>query len=202
MAKEILGFIKLQIPAGSANPAPPVGPALGQKGLNIQDFCKQFNDKTKALGQLITNKDPNLSHSDWEKLCSDAKKRKLGQCLARYSGQPSKLTSPPDCTVAMVGESYFCLIRTRVLVSVSTAIFSVLDGADLQHGCNPVWHICPRSPWRSKFGCMACGKVFATTRCVILRIIAAGSLDTRRHLRTFQLVRNHIIIKRDLELKW
>ena len=49
MAKEVLGFIKLQIPAGSANPAPPVGPALGQKGLNIQDFCKQFNDKTKDL---------------------------------------------------------------------------------------------------------------------------------------------------------
>ena len=49
MAKEILGFIKLQIPAGSANPAPPVGPALGQKGLNIQDFCKQFNDATKDL---------------------------------------------------------------------------------------------------------------------------------------------------------
>ena len=49
MAKEILGYIKLQIPAGSANPAPPVGPALGQKGLNIQDFCKQFNDKTKDL---------------------------------------------------------------------------------------------------------------------------------------------------------
>ena len=49
MAKEILGFIKLQIPAGSANPAPPVGPALGQKGLNIQDFCKQFNDKTKDI---------------------------------------------------------------------------------------------------------------------------------------------------------
>ena len=49
MAKEIIGFIKLQIPAGSANPAPPVGPALGQKGLNIQDFCKQFNDKTSDL---------------------------------------------------------------------------------------------------------------------------------------------------------
>jgi large subunit ribosomal protein L11 len=49
MAKEILGYIKLQIPAGSANPAPPVGPALGQKGLNIQDFCKQFNDVTKTL---------------------------------------------------------------------------------------------------------------------------------------------------------
>lgn len=47
MAKELLTTIKLQIPAGSANPAPPVGPALGQHGLNIQDFCTAFNDKTK-----------------------------------------------------------------------------------------------------------------------------------------------------------
>ena len=49
MAKEIAGYVKLQIKGGQANPAPPVGPALGQKGLNIQDFCKQFNDKTKGL---------------------------------------------------------------------------------------------------------------------------------------------------------
>ena len=49
MAKEVLGLIKLQIPAGGANPAPPVGPALGQRGLNIQDFCKAFNEKTKNL---------------------------------------------------------------------------------------------------------------------------------------------------------
>ena len=49
MAKEILGLIKLQIPAGGANPAPPVGPALGQRGLNIMDFCKAFNEKTKDL---------------------------------------------------------------------------------------------------------------------------------------------------------
>ena len=47
MAKEVLGLIKLQIPAGGANPSPPVGPALGQRGLNIMDFCKAFNDKTK-----------------------------------------------------------------------------------------------------------------------------------------------------------
>ena len=47
MAKEILGLIKLQIPAGGANPSPPVGPALGQRGLNIMDFCKAFNEKTK-----------------------------------------------------------------------------------------------------------------------------------------------------------
>jgi len=50
MAKEVLTKIKLQIPAGKANPAPPVGPALGQHGLNIQDFCNQFNEATKDKG--------------------------------------------------------------------------------------------------------------------------------------------------------
>ena len=49
MAKEILELIKLQIPAGGANPAPPVGPALGQRGLNIGEFVKQFNERTKKL---------------------------------------------------------------------------------------------------------------------------------------------------------
>lgn len=49
MAKEILEYIKLQIPAGGANPSPPVGPALGQRGLNINDFCKAFNERTKSF---------------------------------------------------------------------------------------------------------------------------------------------------------
>jgi large subunit ribosomal protein L11 len=53
MAKKVTGFIKLQIPAGSANPAPPVGPALGQKGVNIMEFCKQFNARTKDQQGLI-----------------------------------------------------------------------------------------------------------------------------------------------------
>ncbi len=53
MAKKIIQLIKLQIPAGKANPAPPVGPALGQHGLNIQDFCSQFNEKTKELGNTV-----------------------------------------------------------------------------------------------------------------------------------------------------
>mgnify|MGYP001614927262 CR=1 FL=1 len=48
MAKKVTGFIKLQIPAGKANPAPPIGPALGQHGVNIMEFCKQFNAKTQA----------------------------------------------------------------------------------------------------------------------------------------------------------
>ncbi len=53
MAKKVITLIKLQIPAGKANPAPPVGPALGQHGLNIQDFCSQFNEKTKELGDTV-----------------------------------------------------------------------------------------------------------------------------------------------------
>ena len=49
MAKKITGYVKLQVPAGSASPSPPIGPALGQAGLNIMDFCKAFNDRTKDL---------------------------------------------------------------------------------------------------------------------------------------------------------
>ena len=54
MAKEIAGYLKLQIKGGQANPAPPVGPALGQRGINIMEFCKAFNDKTKDfMGQPV-----------------------------------------------------------------------------------------------------------------------------------------------------
>jgi large subunit ribosomal protein L11 len=54
MAKKITGFIKLQIPAGNANPAPPVGPALGQHGVNIMEFCKAFNARTQQqVGNII-----------------------------------------------------------------------------------------------------------------------------------------------------
>lgn len=53
MAKKIDGYIKLQIPAGKANPSPPVGPALGQKGVNIMEFCKQFNARTQDKEGLI-----------------------------------------------------------------------------------------------------------------------------------------------------
>lgn len=53
MAKKIVAYIKLQIPAGQANPAPPVGPALGQHGLNIMDFCKNFNARTQKMAGTI-----------------------------------------------------------------------------------------------------------------------------------------------------
>ena len=49
MAKKIVGFVKLQVPAGKANPSPPIGPALGQRGLNIMEFCKAFNAQTQSI---------------------------------------------------------------------------------------------------------------------------------------------------------
>jgi large subunit ribosomal protein L11 len=52
MAKKITAYIKLQVPAGKANPAPPIGPALGQHGVNIMEFCKAFNAKTAAIGDM------------------------------------------------------------------------------------------------------------------------------------------------------
>jgi large subunit ribosomal protein L11 len=53
MAKKVVDQVKLQIPAGKANPSPPVGPALGQRGVNIMEFCKSFNAQTQAMGDLI-----------------------------------------------------------------------------------------------------------------------------------------------------
>ncbi|BDQ29705.1 50S ribosomal protein L11 [Helicobacter ailurogastricus] len=52
MAKKVVGQIKLQVPAGKANPSPPIGPALGQRGVNIMEFCKAFNEKTKDMGSF------------------------------------------------------------------------------------------------------------------------------------------------------
>ena len=60
MAKKITGYIKLQVPAGAANPSPPIGPALGQRGLDIMEFCKQFNAQTQNMEKGIA--DPGGDH--------------------------------------------------------------------------------------------------------------------------------------------
>ena len=64
MAKKIDGYIKLQIPAGAATPAPPVGPALGQKSVNIMDFCKQFNARTSDQQGMISASSTAAMSSD------------------------------------------------------------------------------------------------------------------------------------------
>ena len=60
MAKKVIGYIKLQVPAGKANPSPPIGPALGQRGLNIMEFCKAFNAQTQGVEPGLA--DPGRDH--------------------------------------------------------------------------------------------------------------------------------------------
>ena len=94
MAKEVITQIKLQIPAGKANPAPPVGPSLGQHGLNIMDFCKQFNAKTqKQEGSIIpvvisVYKDRSFTFITKTPPATDLLKKAAG--IIKGSGGPQK----------------------------------------------------------------------------------------------------------------
>jgi len=94
MAKKISGYIKLQIPAGQANPAPPVGPALGQQGVNIMEFCKQYNAATKEQAGLIipvvitVYKDKSFSFVTKSPPAAVLLKKAAG--IASGSGEPNK----------------------------------------------------------------------------------------------------------------
>jgi large subunit ribosomal protein L11 len=92
VSKEVTKIVKLQIPAGKANPAPPVGPALGQAGVNIQDFCSQFNDRTKEqMGSVIpvvitVYKDRSFSFVTKTPPAADLLKKAAG--IPKGSGNP------------------------------------------------------------------------------------------------------------------
>ena len=94
MAKKVTGKIKLQIPAGQANPAPPVGPALGQHGVNIMEFCKQFNATTQNLSGLVVPvvitvyQDRSFTFITKSPPASSLLKRAAG--LAKGSAQPNR----------------------------------------------------------------------------------------------------------------
>jgi large subunit ribosomal protein L11 len=94
MAKKVTGKVKLQIPAGQANPAPPVGPALGQHGVNIMEFCKKFNAETQALAGLIVPvvitiyQDRSFTFVTKSPPASSLLKRAAG--LAKGSGVPNR----------------------------------------------------------------------------------------------------------------
>ena len=96
MAKKITGYIKLQIPAGKATPAPPVGPALGQQGVNIMDFCKEFNAKTSAKDQegliipVVVTVYADRSYSFITKTPPASILLKRAAGIAKGSGEPNK----------------------------------------------------------------------------------------------------------------
>ena len=95
MAKKVVGFVKLHIPAGKATPAPPVGPALGQQGVNITDFCKAFNAVTAKIGEgmiipVVVTVYADRSYTFITKTPPASILRKKAAGLAKGSGVPNK----------------------------------------------------------------------------------------------------------------
>ena len=94
MAKKVQGYVKLQVPAGSANPSPPIGPALGQQGVNIMEFCKQFNAATQKIAGTIVPviitvyKDKTFTFITKSPPASVLLKKAAG--IATASGEPNK----------------------------------------------------------------------------------------------------------------
>lgn len=95
MAKRVVGTVKLQIPAGKATPAPPIGPALGQAGINIGEFCKQFNAKTAKMGDFIipvvitVYADRSFSFITKTPPASDLLRKAAG--IEKGSGEPNRI---------------------------------------------------------------------------------------------------------------
>ena len=117
--KTVKTMIKLQIPAGSANPAPPVGPALGQHGVNIMDFCKQFNEKTRKLEQgvpipVVITVFEDRTFTFITKMPPMAALIKKAAGLAKGSGEPNK-TKVGKLTLKQVEE-----VARQKLVDLNT----------------------------------------------------------------------------------
>ena len=103
MAKKVMALVKLQVPAGKASPAPPIGPALGQQGINIMGFCKEFNDRTsKQTGSIIpveitVYQDRSFSFITKTPLATDLIKKALGiEKASGNVGQDAPMILPKD----------------------------------------------------------------------------------------------------------
>ena len=132
MAKKVETTIKLQIPAGNANPAPPVGPALGQHGVNIMEFCKAFNAKTKSLGGLLTPvvisvyKDKTFSFITKTPPAAVLLKKMAG--IPKASGEPNRVKIG-KVTMKMVKEIAEIKMEDLNAATIETAMSMVMGTA-------------------------------------------------------------------------
>jgi large subunit ribosomal protein L11 len=117
MAKKVAGFIKLQIPAGQANPAPPVGPALGQKSVNIMEFCKAFNDATSQMtGDIVP---VEITVYEDRSFTFVLKTPPAAQLLLRAAGKPKGSATPHTVKVGTVTRDQVREIAERKLVDLN-----------------------------------------------------------------------------------
>ena len=143
MAKKIEGYIKLQIPAGAASPAPPVGPALGQHGVNIMDFCKQFNARTQdqpgMIIPVVITVYADRSFTFITKTPPAAVLLKKAAGLEHASGEPNKtkvatLTRAQAEDIAKIKMPDLNAASLEAGSAEASAVHSVLTGYDLVEG--------------------------------------------------------------------
>jgi large subunit ribosomal protein L11 len=117
MAKKAVGFIKLQIPAGQANPAPPVGPALGQHSVNIMEFCKAFNDRTQQMtGDIVP---VEITVYEDRSFTFIMKTPPAAQLLLRAAGVPKGSATPHTVKVGKVTRDQVRDIAEKKLVDLN-----------------------------------------------------------------------------------
>ncbi len=126
MAKKITGYIKLQVPAGAANPSPPIGPALGQRGLNIMEFCKAFNAKTAQMEKgtpipviITAYQDRSFTFEMKQPPVSYFLKRAVGLKIGKKPASGSK-TPGKGAPVGRITEAQLREIAEKKLVDLNT----------------------------------------------------------------------------------
>ena len=120
MAKKITGYVKLQVPAGSANPSPPIGPALGQRGLNIMEFCKAFNARTAQMEKGAPIPVVITAYQD-RSFTFEMKQSPVSYWLKKASGLTSGSKTPGRGTVGRVTRTQLREIAEKKLVDLNCA---------------------------------------------------------------------------------
>jgi large subunit ribosomal protein L11 len=123
MAKKVTGVLKLQIPAGAANPSPPVGPALGQRGVNIMEFCKAFNEKTKQHGGFKIPVEITV-YAD-KSFTFITKQPPMSELIMKTAGLKKGSDNPLQNKVAKLTKEQIMEIVSKKIVDLNTRDFEV-----------------------------------------------------------------------------